>query len=192
MSLMLVLSITDAGGDTPELPDEHVVYVDTSDSAWCLKNSSLIQCVRVYHHTQKTLAVPLTLPDGAGLEDATGGAGAMRFLPPALAGAFTEPLAALVAGSSGVGGCTMPSASADFWFMSRRLLRLATASSASRFDTSTGEGGRGVAGGGGSGGGSSDRVGEMLRSPTLSLLTLLSPILCKQKKHHHLIRQYPS
>jgi hypothetical protein len=71
-------------------------------------------------------------------------------------------------------------ASTDCWLIIRRLLRLATASSASRFDTSTGDGGIGdddfkwppAAGE------SSDRVGEILRSPALSLLTLLSPILC--------------
>ena len=59
-------------------------------------------------------------------------------------------------------------------------MRLSTASSANRFDTSTGDGGVGeldAAVGGVGGAGSSHRDGEMLRSPALSLLTLLSPIL---------------
>lgn len=69
--------------------------------------------------------------------------------------------------------------SADIWLMSSLLFRLATASSANRFENSTGDGGLGVTGGWGSvgGDGSSDRDGEILRSPALSLLILLSPIL---------------
>lgn len=72
----------------------------------------------------------------------------------------------------------------DIWLMSSLLFRLATASSANRFENSTGDGGLGVTGGWGSmgGDGSSDRDGEILRSPALSLLMLLSPILCKHKR----------
>lgn len=68
-------------------------------------------------------------------------------------------------------------ASVDIWLNMRRLLRLATASSARRLEKRTGDGGVGATGSGGGGAGSSDREGEILRSPALSLLMLLSPML---------------
>ena len=93
----------------------------------------------------------------------------MRFFGPALgAGPLpAEPLA------TGTGTGTF----SDNWL--NRLFRLAIASSAKRFDTRTGDGCRSGTGSATVGCccGSSERVGEMLLSPALSLLMLLSPML---------------
>ena len=98
----------------------------------------------------------------------------MRFLGPALgAGPLAEPFIIGVAGDETV-------SAAVNWL--RRLLRFATASSASRFETRTGEGCRTGTGSATGGWGSSERVGEMLLSPALSLLMLLSPILFNKIK----------
>lgn len=122
-----------------------------------------------------------------------GGAGARFFLAASLVGATPLDIlrigvgAAAAVVSVGVVG-TAPEVgeavvalvgSVDIWLIISLLFRLATASSASRFENSTGDGGLGATGCWGSAGGegSSDRDGEILRSPALSLLMLLSPIL---------------
>ena len=114
---------------------------------------------------------------GGGVEDVEGGgggAGARFFLAAGLVGAF--PLRRGDGAAAAAAVALFVVASLDIWLNISRLFRFATASSASRFENSTGDGGLGATGSAG-GTGSSDRDGEMLRSPALSLLMLLSPIL---------------
>lgn len=113
-----------------------------------------------------------------------GGAGALFFLAPGLvaldAAATPLDVVEIVLRKGGASlGEVVVDASVDIWLNMRRLLRLATASSARRLEKRTGDGGVGATGSttGGGGAGSSDREGEILRSPALSLLMLLSPML---------------
>lgn len=128
--------------------------------------------------------IPFNCVDGGGW----GGAGALFFLATSLLAGADAPLdeveIVLLRGGGPLVEVGVVDASVDIWLNIRRLFRLATASSASLLEKSTGDGGLGTTGstGGGGGTGSSDRDGEILRSPVLSLLILLSPILLIEKK----------
>lgn len=171
--------------------DDDVEQDDTSDAAlttkifriFCPFSSIKFHAVKdqiIFHSTLGGPLVPFDCVDGGGW----GGAGALFFLATGLfAGGATAPLdvveIVLRRGGGPLVEVGVVDASVDIWLNIKRLFRLATASSASLLENRTGDGGLGATGstGGGGGTGSSDRDGEILRSPTLSLLILLSPIL---------------